>query len=181
MSGDQSFAAPADLEGLRSFVNTLDVEEGTDRLGTTSGATAWLAEMGWTDGLNPDERDLGVLRRLREAFRNQLLDHAGHRGDDDATAVITEVGSMGPLVVKADAAGARLAPGGTGVEALLGRLLAAYYSAGVDGSWNRLKACGNDACRWAYYDHSRNGSRRWCTSRGCGNLMAARAYRERQR
>ena len=26
--------------------------------------------------------------------------------------------------------------------------------------WGRLKACPD--CRWVFYDHSRNGSKRWC-------------------
>jgi len=178
---EQSSEAPDDLENVRGFVNTLDVEYGTDRLETVGGAVAWLAEMGWSEGIGLDDGDLEPLRRLREAFRFQLLDHAGHSGLDDSAAVISEMGRIAPLVVDAGVGGPKLSPGGSGVAVILARLLAAYYAASVHGRWARLKVCGNDTCGWAYYDHSRNGSRRWCSSKGCGNLMAARAYRDRNR
>jgi predicted RNA-binding Zn ribbon-like protein len=44
----------------------------------------------------------------------------------------------------------------------------------------RLKLCANPLCRWAYYDESRNRSRRWCDSAECGNVMKVRAFRARQ-
>jgi len=46
--------------------------------------------------------------------------------------------------------------------------------------WRRLKVCANKHCRWAFYDASRNRSRRWCDSAACGNMMKVRAFRERQ-
>jgi predicted RNA-binding Zn ribbon-like protein len=50
-----------------------------------------------------------------------------------------------------------------------------------DGSWERIKACGNPDCRWAFYDNSKNHSGRWCEMASCGNRMKARAFRERAR
>ena len=44
----------------------------------------------------------------------------------------------------------------------------------------RLKLCANPLCRWAFFDESRNRSRRWCDSAECGNVMKVRAFRERQ-
>ena len=38
--------APGDLEIVRSFVNTRDVEEGTDLLGSPDGLRDWLAAQG---------------------------------------------------------------------------------------------------------------------------------------
>ncbi len=51
----------------------------------------------------------------------------------------------------------------------------------VDGSWQRLKACRNDACRWVFYDASKNRSGTWCTMSICGDKLKARAYRRRRR
>jgi predicted RNA-binding Zn ribbon-like protein len=45
----------------------------------------------------------------------------------------------------------------------------------------RLKVCDNPGCRWAFYDESRNRSRRWCQSTACGNRFKVRRFRERQR
>jgi len=51
----------------------------------------------------------------------------------------------------------------------------------VEGDWRRLKICANDACRWAFYDESRNRIRIWCDSTRCGNVMKVRRFRERNR
>ncbi|HEX6336956.1 MAG TPA: CGNR zinc finger domain-containing protein [Jiangellaceae bacterium] len=54
------------------------------------------------------------------------------------------------------------------------------------GEWSRLKACPD--CRWVFYDHSRNESKRWCLmtaggpdGRSCGSIAKVRAYRARAR
>jgi predicted RNA-binding Zn ribbon-like protein len=62
----------------------------------------------------------------------------------------------------------------------MGRLLAAIASATADGTWARLKICRNDACRWSFYDASRNRSGHWCSMAVCGNRMKGRAFRQRQ-
>jgi predicted RNA-binding Zn ribbon-like protein len=49
-----------------------------------------------------------------------------------------------------------------------------------DGTWSRLKVCMNDECAWAFYDHARNRSGKWCEMSVCGNRMKARAYRARR-
>jgi len=46
---------------------------------------------------------------------------------------------------------------------------------------SRIKICDNPECGWAFYDGSKNKSRRWCDDKTCGNLMKVRRYRERQR
>jgi predicted RNA-binding Zn ribbon-like protein len=59
----------------------------------------------------------------------------------------------------------------------MGRLVATLYSAMQDEEWARLKLCNNDACRWAFFDRSKNRSSRWCTMASCGNKMKARRFR----
>jgi predicted RNA-binding Zn ribbon-like protein len=73
-----------------------------------------------------------------------------------------------------------LQPLGTGVVAALGTIVAGVPGAVADGSWVRAKVCPKDSCRWAFYDQSRNRSRRWCTMDVCGNREKTRAFRERQ-
>lgn len=46
---------------------------------------------------------------------------------------------------------------------------------------SRLRECGNPDCHRLFVDRSRNGLRRWCTMRGCGNRMKARRYHRRRR
>jgi predicted RNA-binding Zn ribbon-like protein len=45
----------------------------------------------------------------------------------------------------------------------------------------RLRVCENEACRRAFYDETRNRSRRWCDSRTCGNLIRVRRHRDTRR
>jgi predicted RNA-binding Zn ribbon-like protein len=58
-------------------------------------------------------------------------------------------------------------------------VLAAAAEAMADGSWQRLKACRSDTCRWAFVDNARNRSRQWCSMSVCGNRQKARMFRER--
>ncbi|MBC6461609.1 CGNR zinc finger domain-containing protein, partial [Actinomadura sp. HBU206391] len=74
-----------------------------------------------------------------------------------------------------------LVPATGGVSAGLGRIAAAIMECAADGSWERLKACQEDTCRWAFMDTSKNRSRAWCSMRVCGNRTKTRAYRARRR
>ncbi len=47
----------------------------------------------------------------------------------------------------------------------------------ADGDKKLLKKCGNPDCTWLFYDDSLNHSRRWCSSRACGNLLKVRRFR----
>jgi predicted RNA-binding Zn ribbon-like protein len=67
------------------------------------------------------------------------------------------------------------------VDNAFGRMLATVFRAMSDGTWSRMKACGNPDCRWAFYDATKNHSGRWCEMASCGNRMKARAFRERGR
>jgi predicted RNA-binding Zn ribbon-like protein len=44
-----------------------------------------------------------------------------------------------------------------------------------------LRVCAADACNWLFLDGSRNGSRRWCSMRTCGNRAKARRHYDRVR
>ena len=66
----------------------------------------------------------------------------------------------------------------------LGRLVAdtveGIRTAQRVGDWQRVKVCSRGTCRWAFYDHSRNNSSRWCASTICGaREKSMRAYRRR--
>jgi predicted RNA-binding Zn ribbon-like protein len=72
---------------------------------------------------------------------------------------------------------ARLEPETRGVVGAMGRIVATLFSVMRDEEWARLKLCNNDACRWAFFDRSKNHSSRWCTMASCGNKMKARRFR----
>jgi predicted RNA-binding Zn ribbon-like protein len=64
-------------------------------------------------------------------------------------------------------------------DGLLGLLLI-IRDAQADGSWDRLKLCGNPDCLWAFYDrsHSRRGA--WYDMATCGNRLNNRNLRARR-
>ena len=45
---------------------------------------------------------------------------------------------------------------------------------------DRLKMCASEECHWIFYDRSKPGNRRWCSSALCGNRDKTRNYRARK-
>jgi predicted RNA-binding Zn ribbon-like protein len=46
---------------------------------------------------------------------------------------------------------------------------------------DRLRRCDDQGCGWLFLDTTRNHSRRWCSSRDCGNRDRARRHYTRSR
>ena len=173
-------AAPGRLELVRSFVNTLDVEEGVDELADPAALGSWLREHGLMRGRAATRAELEQARRVREALRALLLANNGLSARRQAGAVLDAGARRSRLGVRFRPDGSRLEPTAGGVDGALGRLLAIVATAMLDGTWARLKACRAEDCRWAFYDHARNRSRTWCSMAVCGNRAKARAYRSRR-
>src|SRR5215203_6056069 len=175
--------APGELELVRRFVNTQDIEEGSEELDSPDSLLSWLVGMGLLneDGATADEKDLHRALALRAGIRSLLL---ANNGEEVATARIGELNHIIESVclrVRFDEDGIpTLMPESSGVSAALGRILAAVVRATDEGIWGRLKACSNDACHWAFYDRSKNRSGKWCEMEVCGNRMKARTFRQRR-
>jgi predicted RNA-binding Zn ribbon-like protein len=173
--------AADDLSLIEDFVNTLDLEEGVECLGSPPALAGWLADHGLAA---PDETfddgDLARTRTVREALRALLLTNNGGEPDPGAAGVLTAAGDAARLTVAVDDRGrAALEPRAAGIDRVFGRLLAVVTRAQADGTWERMKACPWQTCHFAFYDHSRNRSRTWCSMAVCGNRSKARAYRHR--
>jgi len=175
--------APGKLETVRAFVNTLDVENATDALGTPAGLGAWLAERGLlAPQVRPTAQDRDEAVGLREALRALLLENNGAPPDEAAVDTLNAAARRARLEVRFEPSGApSLVAQAGGVAGALGDILRAAHSAMAEGTWSRLKACPDDACHWAFYDHSRNLSGRWCSMEVCGNRNKGRAFRARRR
>ncbi|HXV35177.1 MAG TPA: CGNR zinc finger domain-containing protein [Gaiellaceae bacterium] len=172
--------APGKLELVRLFVNTADLEDGTDALAAPAALAGWLEQHGIAHGASATDADVAAARELREAIRGLLLENNGVRAREESAATLTRTAERARLALRFEAAGeARLEPAAPGVVGALGRLVAIAATAMTDGTWSRLKACQADPCGWAFYDHARNHSRRWCSMAVCGNRTKARSYRRR--
>jgi predicted RNA-binding Zn ribbon-like protein len=174
--------APGPLALVQDFVNTLDVEEQTELIGTPEALGAWLGERGLGAGRRVTPADQVRAIELREALRRLLVaNNGGQRREADLgllNLVATESGLRPRFTAEG---GVRLLPSAPGVPGSLGSLLAAVSEAMTQGTWHRLKACAEHGCRWAFYDRSKNRSGHWCSMEVCGNRAKARQFRQRRR
>jgi predicted RNA-binding Zn ribbon-like protein len=180
----ESKEAPGELALVRAFVNTRDIDHGKEELGDPAALAAWLSARGLLD--EGTEASTGDVRRatwLREALRELLLsNNDGRPVPADAARVLDDVAARARLRLRVGADGsARLEAEGRGVDGALGRLLVIVYRSMETGTWSRLKACREDTCKWAFYDHSKNRSGHWCSMEVCGSRHKARQYRERRK
>jgi predicted RNA-binding Zn ribbon-like protein len=179
--------APGDLELVQCFANTVNVEDSNDGfvkpgdLDDPEGFKGWLLDHGFVsarDRVSPG--DLRNALALRDALRALAL--ANHDRNEAPEALRALQGT-------ADRAGLtpRFAPGeppvleptAKGADRALGRIVAIVFAAMSDGSWDRLKICRSDTCRWVFWDYSKNQSRAWCSMKVCGNREKVKSYRRR--
>jgi predicted RNA-binding Zn ribbon-like protein len=181
--------APMPLLLVQAFVDTLDRDLGTDIFADPDEARAWLANAGLRvpDPDRPDPGFAGDLRTAREVRESIRALIGGNTRDEPLTAddlaPLEEVlGQAQPRLDVAADGQVRLRPA-LPARALADGLLALLLiirDAQADGSWDRLKLCGNPDCRWAFYDrsHSRRGA--WCDMATCGNRLKNRNLRARR-
>ncbi len=172
-----------DLELLRSFVNTIDLETRVDQLDTPERLHDWLVDRSLLAGeASIDEESHRETLEFREAVRALALANGATELDSAEITRLNRLGAGASLSVLVGSDGhAELRAVGEGLHQTYGRLLSIMYTAMVDGSFVRLKGCANDTCRWLFYDESKNRSKKWCEMQACGNVINARAYRQRRR
>jgi predicted RNA-binding Zn ribbon-like protein len=175
--------APGELELVREFVNTLEIdgETSTEELGSPEMLAKWLEDRNLIPHrVRLGEDDFGRALELREALRGMLLAHNGIEVGREPRETFDRIAAEARLSVRVGGDGrAHLEPTGSGLEGAIGRIAAIVYRSEVEGTWSRLKACSAEDCRWAFYDSSRNRSGTWCDMASCGNRAKVRAYRER--
>src|SRR3954471_11541425 len=181
---DHPKAAPGDLNHVRRFVNTHDLEDGSDDIAEPEALRDWLAERGLIDErAELTDADVRHARAVREALRKLLLANNGDELEPAAVETLNAAAKGAELQVRVGPDGSvELAPVRTGIDAAIGRLLAIVHTAMADGTWSRMKACRlHDTCEWAFYDWSKNRSGAWCDMKVCGNRAKARAFRARHK
>ena len=180
MSPTQTDEAPGRLDLIRRFVNSWDYPSGPDRFAEPQSASQWTAE----NGLSPitNQADCERLRGFREALRDVIFANNGEGDERLAWEAVATFFTGARLGFRFDAQrGVVLEPSGEGADAVIARLLAIVNDAVCEGTWSRMRACRKDTCRFAYYDHSKNGSRAWCSMAVCGNREKANRRRKRDR
>jgi predicted RNA-binding Zn ribbon-like protein len=177
--------APPALQPVQAFVNTLDVDEGTDLLDEVTTAREWLRDAGILGARGTlNQAQLSEVREVRQGFRAMLMHNNGGPAPSpaDLEPLRKLLGSRQPELA-VDSLGKvefEPVPGSDARDGLLG-LLMAVRDAQSDGTWSRLKICRNSECLWAFFDRSRNRQGIWCDMAVCGNRLKNRAFRARQR
>ncbi len=174
---------PPELTLVTAFVNTLDVEEISDELASPAALAAWCHHHTGSDlHLSVSRKDLAAAIEVRDVLRNAMLanrgvairpeDLAEHNRRIARFQAGVEFAETGRPIVRAR---------GTGVTEILSRILVDVATAHALGIWDRTKLCPAEDCLWAFYDHSKNRSRRWCSMDLCGNRTKTKTYRQRHR
>jgi predicted RNA-binding Zn ribbon-like protein len=168
-------SAPDSLALVEEFLRT------RNEIASAADLDRWCAAHRLPGEVSPSTYDRAL--RLREALRSLMLANNGGRLDPAAVETLnTEIAACGlrPEITP-DGTHLRWPAGEAGPgERLLAPLLGAVITAMTDGTWPRMKACAADDCRYAFYDHTRNRSARWCDVSGCGVNARMRAYRHRR-
>jgi predicted RNA-binding Zn ribbon-like protein len=123
MTVAQRNEAPGDLELVRRFVNTRDVEEGTDELDGPESLLGWFSDTGLLDDEEiADEEDLKRALALREGIRSLLLANSGKELEPADLRQLNRVAGSVCLRVRFDEEGGpTLGSESSGVSAALGR------------------------------------------------------------
>jgi predicted RNA-binding Zn ribbon-like protein len=173
--------APGSLRLVQSFINSNDREAGHDRFESTEGMVLWASDhvIPGIDAITAADRERTV--RLREALRSLAIENVDSSHTDAAawSLVNHELGRV-RIGIELGPEGLQAVPRGSGIDRLVGDVLAALTIAVSGGAWPRLKACRRDTCQWAFYDRSPNRSSAWCAMQICGAREKAKSYYRRR-
>jgi predicted RNA-binding Zn ribbon-like protein len=181
MTGTALMPSAAGL--LRDFVNTAEPQVNGEELRSPGRLRDWFASHALIPaGAQLDWADLQVAVALREGLRAVLMGHAGDDVDPQSLERLNATLAITPVTPVFGAEGYRLTAAEDGQLAhALASLIDAVRQCHEDHSWQRLKVCARGTCHWAFFDESRNQSRRWCSMAGCGNhVKMRRAYAARK-
>jgi predicted RNA-binding Zn ribbon-like protein len=172
------------LAVVQAFVNThydLTAERGGEIFVDPKALTTWLRPRGLIGGrARLDAQDLARAVAVREGLRALAFANNDQTLDDDALDAMRRASAGAGTEIRIERDGPRFVTAATGIDAAIGALLAITARAMIDGSWLAFKACPGRGCGWAFYDHSRNQSARWCSMKVCGDREKARAYYQRK-
>jgi predicted RNA-binding Zn ribbon-like protein len=187
----KKYSVPLELALLYDFLNSTDmrtyIEMGeqhvpSDELETPTQLETWMRERGLLKKGEsiplPDHRRALELRSALRSYVQFTLDSksSARKLAEDLNRVAKDFSLV--LTVSQDrTAELQPAEGASG----LARVLAEFFSLAETSRLDRLKMCKSEECRWVFFDRSKPGNRRWCSSLICGNRQKTRNYRERQK
>src|SRR4051812_11436362 len=137
------------VELIREFVNTADLEEGSDKLVDARGLQYWLVFHGLAQLRHrATDEEAAEARAVREALRDLLSAHTGVDVDREVASRTLDIAARNAgLSVRFVNGAIALVPDAQGTTGGLGRLLAAGGQAMAHRPGQRPKACRPQSCR----------------------------------
>lgn len=176
---DTDRPAPGPLEEVRIVLNSDDRFHGVDHASDVGRLNRFLSLAGSAYGPLPRSADLEPYRTFRDVVRELVLDPSTATRE-----AFNRIAARHPMTVEVREGAAHLrrasSSGRSAVDRVVGESVASVHEAMVTGTWQRLRECERDDCRWIYYDPSPTQVMRWCSTDPCGNVMKVRAYRARR-
>lgn len=173
-------SAPENLEIIRRFCNTANLESGADRLRHAGDFEKWLVEQHHESFL-PDRIELDRCVAARETLRSAAGAH--QRGDSDLDCLADLRRRVGDVrfIVGVDSGDLRIVvdPDQSPCTRFIASVVLVVTVSTGDGTWERLKAC--RSCEWVVYDRSKNQAGQWCSMNACGGRSKVAAFRARER
>ena len=168
------------------LVNTLRRRYATpiETLRSGEDLSGWLLAAGVTKvAVTVCPRELGQARKLREAINAAVTATVeGRPLPEDTIDHLNDWLAMrgGEMTLRSDASEVWLhnEPPSSLTQCLAFLALDAAQLVGTDDR-ARLRVCDSEQCGMRFYDRSRAGRRRWCSSQECGNVARARRFRAR--
>jgi predicted RNA-binding Zn ribbon-like protein len=180
-SGNHQSELQAEIDLLVDFVNTRDVEEGTDAIAEPARLADWIAERTGEQLPELKVSEVQRLQRLRESIRELMHANNGAPAGESDLEALREAAERSRFRLAFDPEGGlELTPARADLSGFESSLLLALEHLQCHEVWPRLKACTDDGCQWAFYDTTRNRSRTWCSMDVCGNREKTKRYRQRK-
>jgi predicted RNA-binding Zn ribbon-like protein len=167
------------------FAGTLEGQgdEVVDLLSSTDGLEEWLRvpELPLPVGGLTNE-DLAAAHALRDAIDKVARSRIA--GTTAATVDVRRINSFArrptPIFLLQSGGRSRMVVGEPGIDATLSVIArdAVHLLTGSDS--HRLRECARVGCSTLFFDRSPSGRRRWCSMKGCGEMVASASYRKRR-
>jgi len=157
------------------LVNTQWTDGGVshDLLATLQGTARWLNERGF-EGTEATEEVRLALWDAREALRD-ALEHP-----DREPQALNAVLRKGRMLAQVKVEGPAYTPEVPDAWRVAW-LAAQSYLELLRGAPERIRRCAHPNCILYFYDTSKNGTRRWCSMKTCGNRAKAQRFQQSHR
>lgn len=171
------------LDTVVDLVNTAPDDEGPDGLADIAALHGFVHRNAISDVGDLGEKDLAAVRDVRTRFAEIFATTESQVAARLVNQLVAAAGTT-PQLTDHDGYDWHVhyfAPGASVADHLAADCGMALAFIVVAGEQERLRRCEAPDCGRAFVDLSRNRSRRYCSSRTCGNRLHVAAYRARRK